>query len=282
MLPNFIVAGAPKAGTTSLYHYLKEHPQIFMPSVKEPNFFGENNYCYSLEDYKNLYSGVVNEKAIGEASPIYFASKKAPYTIKKLIPECKIIIVLRNPVERLFSAFIFSKLSGFNKGSFEKFLLAGSKSYGQWYNLANMINEGLYYEHAKRYIDIFGTKRVKINTYEELTDNPLRLIESIYNFLGVDPSFVPNIKEKYNVGAEEIIPDLNWFVVKPNIIKSILKPFIPERYRKNAIKRFLGLNVKPMKKNITSRSKNFLLNLYYEDIIKLERLINRDLSNWLE
>ena len=123
-LPNFILVGAIKSGTTSLYHYLNEHPQIYMPRIKEPRFFTSsallkkekfNNKFLkrfapapinNLDDYKSLYSNVKNEIAVGEASPQYlFTYETTIPLIKKYLGDIKIILILRNPVDRAYSAY---------------------------------------------------------------------------------------------------------------------------------------------------------------------------------
>ena len=120
--PNFIVIGAMKAATTSLYTYLKQHPEIFMTKVKEPMFFNnfqqENNYkilgkkrkkLNTLEEYLAMFKDVKNEKAIGEASPAYIYNQKAPQLIKEHLPNVKIIAILRHPTDRAYSNYLHAK-----------------------------------------------------------------------------------------------------------------------------------------------------------------------------
>src|SRR5215210_1748036 len=126
MLPNFLVIGAGKSGTTSLYHYLRQHPDVYMSPVKEPLFFaaeggrirfpGPDGRMISraanpgavtrMKDYRALFAGVSGKKAVGEASPQYLYTPEAPLRIKHYVPEAKLIAVLRNPVERAYSAFL--------------------------------------------------------------------------------------------------------------------------------------------------------------------------------
>ena len=123
VMPNFLVIGAAKAGTTSVYEYLKQHPQIWMSPLKETNFFalegetlnfrgpGDQDYINrfsitKIEDYLNLFQGVSNQVAIGEVSPLYLYSLKAPERIRHYTPDTKIIIILRNPVDRAYSSFL--------------------------------------------------------------------------------------------------------------------------------------------------------------------------------
>jgi len=116
---NFFIVGAPKAGTTSLYQHLKNIPQIFMSPVKEPNFFSitnipEDHYLKPImnsEKYLSRFNGVLNEKIFGEATTLYLSDPKTPNLILKKSPNAKILISLRDPVERLFSNHLISKFS---------------------------------------------------------------------------------------------------------------------------------------------------------------------------
>jgi hypothetical protein len=121
-LPNFLVIGAGRSGTTSLHHYLGQHPDIFVPAVKEPNFFafmGEDivvvdhydhwirqNSITDLAAYKALFDRATAEHAIGEVSPQYLFNRRAPERIKALIPQARLIVILRNPADRAYADYI--------------------------------------------------------------------------------------------------------------------------------------------------------------------------------
>lgn len=285
-LPNFIIIGAAKSGTTSIYHYLKQHPQIFMCPIKEPNFFSSNPCNYTIKEYENLYKGTIDEKAIGEASPSYLRSYETPMKIKQLIPHCKIIIILRNPMERLFSDFNYSKCLGVNRGNVDDFLRKQVKNNkGSWYSLGIMIKTGMYYDQVKRYIQVFGREKIKINLYEELISKSQQFILDIYKFLEVNSSFFPNIEKIYNVGSKPIIPKLSEFIGNPPaIIKNFFKFLLPMEYikQKQLIKRILWFNVRSQKSLMSNETKSYLLKIYHEDILNLEQLIGKDLSDWLK
>ena len=124
--PNFFIVGAPRAGTTSLYEYLKQTKGIFMPSIKDPDFFAvETDLDFAVlkqikdkKEYLKLFENVKDEIAIGEASPTYLHDPKAPKLIHDAVPNAKIIISLRDPVERANSYFSNLVSSGTASESF--------------------------------------------------------------------------------------------------------------------------------------------------------------------
>lgn len=171
VLPNFLIIGAAKAGTTSLYSYLKQHPDIFMSSWKEPKFFsleGEKldfqgpsqiintDSINNLESYLELFEGVKDETAIGEASPIYLYSPKAPANIKKYIPDAKLIVVLRHPAERAFSSFAHLIRAGYETLSFEEALEEEPQRIKEkWAPLWYYKEKGFYAQQLERYFELF-------------------------------------------------------------------------------------------------------------------------------
>ena len=166
MLPNFIIVGAPKAGTTSIYRYLSKHPEVFMSSPKEINYFSidqieSQNLYYnyfkvkSLIEYEKLFDGVTNETAIGEGSVSYLFYKETPAKIKNIIPDVKIIILLREPISRAFSHYLMDNKLGLVNDSFENIIFKTSISDKQNLYYQQYVELGLYYKQIKRYFDIF-------------------------------------------------------------------------------------------------------------------------------
>src|SRR4026209_2769617 len=114
-LPNFLIIGAPKAGSTSLYHYVGQHPDIFTSEIKEPGFFWTYRTpgkIEKLEAYQDLFRGSEGFTAVGEGSPASLSGANAPRLIKELIPNAKLVAILRDPYERAFSQFVFLRLRG--------------------------------------------------------------------------------------------------------------------------------------------------------------------------
>ncbi len=295
-LPNFLIIGAAKAGTSSLYYYLKQHPQIYMSPLKEPKFFAfegddlnfqgpaNNNIkkfsVNSLEKYQQLFTGVTEETAIGEASPIYFEHPKAAQRIKSYIPDVKIIAVIRHPAERAFSAFSHLVREGYETLSFEEALQKEAERINQkWIPLFYYKQIGFYYTHLKRYFELFEREQIKIYLYEELAANSIDVIQDIFDFLNVDCNFIPDLTQKNVSGIprSRLLYDL---FTKDNIIKSYLKPFFGRKLRRKLYHTVTNKTLKP-KQKLALETRSNLIEMYRKDIINLQDLIQRDLSAWL-
>ena len=224
--PNFLIVGANKAGTTSIYYYCNQHPQILMSKIKEPMFFTASDkfknknvlknqvrsrtenlanpkVITSLEDYQNLFFGGKNKIARGEASTSYLANpNKAIPKIKSLFPEMKIIACLRNPVERAFSCYCMYHSSGLEKRSFDQAILdeingnVDNIPQGQRY-----LKLGLYYSSVKSYLQAFGEDQVLIVLFDNLKKYPLNFMKNIFNFLQVDNTFIPSTEVQLNTSS---------------------------------------------------------------------------------
>jgi hypothetical protein len=272
-LPNFFIAGAPKSGTTSLYHYLGQHPEIYMSPIKEPNYFASEirlgefsehlrpraeqdlaplraylngpmrekrfgSLISEWPDYLRLFRKVQAQKAIGEASVCYLWSETAAANIRRSIPNARIILVLRNPVEIVFSMYLHTLRSGAIQGTFREAIERGLKQRGGridiWHPFLDM---GLYCEQVKRYLETFPKEQLRIYWYEEYQAKPARMMADILRFLEVDRTFRPDMSKRY---LESGLPDV-----------------APDR-----------------------ADRAFLIEFYREDIDKLSDLLKRDLSSW--
>ncbi|MGH7790959.1 MAG: sulfotransferase family protein, partial [Thermodesulfobacteriota bacterium] len=248
-MPNFLIIGAAKSGTTSLYHYLKQHPQIYMSPIKEPRFFAFDgmkvDFCgprdenlnrgtiTEIETYRALFQAVSNELAIGEASPIYIYNSRAPGRIKHYIPNVKLIAILRNPAERAYSSFTGLIRDGREPLTdfAEALRQEETRASNNWSFFWHYKKRGFYYIQLKRYFDLFNREQIKIYLYEDFRDNSLGILKDIFRFLDVDDTFVPDVSLKHNVSGIPRNRAIHIFLAKPNSIKSILERIIPERLR---------------------------------------------------
>lgn len=292
VLPNFLIIGAAKGGTTSLYYYLNQHPQIFMSPVKEPRFFaleGENldfcspdelfveNSVTSFEEYCSLFQAVKDEIAIGEASPLYLYSDKAPAKIKQYIPDVKLIAILRDPVQRAYSSYMHYVREGYETLSFSESLQAEEKRiHENWVYMWYFKRCGFYYKQLKRYFDTFDEKQIKVYPYEDLSNTP-EFLKGVFDFLEVDNSFKPDLSILNASGVPKSRMLYN-LLDRGNAVRSMLK-VLPAYFRKeiaNSLRKW-NLEKPPLPTGVSSQ----LREMYQEDILKLQDLINRDLSKWL-
>lgn len=299
-MPNFLVIGAGKAGTTSLDQYLKQHPQIYVSPVKEPNFFaleGEkvdfrgpgaekliNSWSVTdIESYRALFKDVKDEKAIGEVSPLYLYSPQAPDRIKHYIPDVKLIAILRHPAERAYSAYLW--LFGQEREKIKDFAKAieaeESRIQSNWEWIWHYKNLGFYHTQLKRYYDRFDRQQIKVYLFEDLKNNGNSLIEDLYEFLEVDKIYMPDTSMKY---AYSVIPPKNQalqnFLTQQNPLKEFIKSLLPANIRKPLAAKVYRKNMAQSLK-ISKEMRQQLIEVYREDILKLQELIQRDLSSWL-
>ena len=284
MLPNFLIVGAPKAGTTSLCHYLSKHPSVFISSPKEINYFSRDeiiaqNLYYkdfkaiNLNQYKKLFKKAKDRIAVGEGSVSYLFYPETPQKIKKIIPNVKIIILLRDPINRGFSHFLMDLRLGLVNNTFEEIIKNNNNTdlYYQQY-----IELGLYYQQVKRYIDNFGKDRVKIYLQDDMRDNMKDVLKDLFTFLEIDNSMIPKINKKYNIFSISKYNFINKIYVFHRTRKYLSK-ILPNN-NKEYLKKILFQNYDKPKLN--DDIKTYLLSVYLDDINNLEQLINRDLSNW--
>lgn len=292
-LPDFLIVGAAKSGTTSLYYYLKQHPQIFMPINKEPWFFtfagvnnidatvssSKKNIVTDFNKYLNLFKDATDSQVLGEASTVYlYLYTETIKNIKKYHPnwkELKIIIIIRNPVERVFSHYLNDISTGLLNLSFEE--LIEKWKLKQLSNFHNYIDYGFYYNQIKYYKDNFD--QVKIYLFEDLISSPALLVQSLFGFVGVDTSFIPSTEVIYNTS----VVFTNKFLVnltRKSLFKVIARVFVPKNIREK-IKNKISKNFtkRPQLKSFT---RSILKEIYEEDVLKLQDLINRDLMHWLK
>ena len=293
-LPNFLIVGASRSGTTSLYHYLSQHPEVYMSPVKEPRFITaqflkpeqkmartndeEKNIVNNFEEYKALFTNVNNEKAIGEASAdnLYFYEGAIQY-IRKYLGDVKIIIILRNPVEKAYSHYLMYVRDFREHLSFEEALRAekGGKDWRHYENVS------FYYKQVKAYLENFTY--VKVYLHDDLKKNPLGLARDMYEFLGVDTSFNPDLRVKFNISGVPRNKLLHGLLFKKspvkNIIKLVISYMLPEIKKKRLIEYYRNANL--MKPQMKQETRQYLKSVYKEDVLKLQSLIEKDLKEWL-
>ncbi len=288
--PNFFIVGAPRAGTTSLYYYLKDCPEVYMSPTKEPRFFKSElykpvpteegiNLKGNKKKYLQLFSNVKDEKAIGEASPSYLRDPGTAILIHEVIPNAKIIIILRDPINRVFSHYLYLKSSDKEKRSFDKAVINEITKDTTDYKPYNVyLDASLYFEQVKRYQDIFGTNQVKILIFEEFMKEPEKNLSEVLEFLGINSISQKVTIKKYNLYGESRNRIFH-YMRKSKAIRKFLN-ILPEDFVRK-----LRDEVVLKKQNKPKLSKEEMIcleNYYREDVKKLQKLLERKLPwNWI-
>ena len=309
-LPNFFIVGAMKSGTTSLYEYLCQHPEIFMSPVKEPSYFvwagmDDQNKLYMLnkrhekvgthywqairtrKQYEHLFRKARNETAIGEASTWYLPAPYVPERIYHEAPDAKIIAVLRDPVARAYSAYTYQvsydlEPSSTFRGAIED-ELSGHRD--DWLYGWRYLYCGMYADQIERYLDVFGANNVLLLRFEELKHHPRVILKRIFRFL--------DIKDDYDFEDiaprnPTISPNKGWaksvisILINQNVLKDELKRFVPITARHKIKSRILEIvkrgGAKPPA--ISEADADFLRQAFRGQISKLEAITGWDLDEW--
>jgi len=289
-MPNFFIVGAAKSGTTSLWMYLKQHPEIFMPestAYKEPSYFCHNYGYANYDQYLKLFKDAANSKAIGEASTTYLTSSESASWIYRELPQAKIIIILRNPADRAYSLYRWMINHGYEDiYPFEKALQeelfrktdpAFNKNNPQYFYNYMYYESGLYYEQLLRYYQEFPIEQIKVILLDDLKQQPFEIMKKIYTFLNVDNNFVPTIKVHNKAELRppfiKIYSNLHKLKYRQSspLIRNTCDQLL-EKYMK------VGNLIWPEMKIETRKT---LIKDYMADIKKTEHLINRSLDKWL-
>lgn len=288
-LPNFICVGAQKAGTTTLHDILKQHPDIYLPELKEAHFFDQKKrYVKGIKWWLNtFFSKYNNEKIMGVMTPEYLYYEEVPdRVLKDLGSNVKIIIILRNPVERSYSHYLMSVRRGFESMSFMNAIENESMRILQGEferNNFSYIARGLYSQQVTRYTNRFSKNNILFLSFENsIVNNIDSTITHIENFLDIDKIKL-NTTLKSNSASEPRLKFINTLLYKKSIIKKIFRPFFNSLSLKVKIAQFIdSLNQKPTSsKKLSLEDKKDIMDKYFkEDIVKLEGLLGQDLSYW--
>ena len=290
-MPNFLIIGAMKSGTTALYYYLEQHPEIYMSPVKEPNFFSSQEQenaadaVTNIGTYQHLFRGGSGKKALGEASHSYLYEPRAAAEIKRYVPEAKLIAILRNPIDRAYSHFLHMVRTGMEPlDDFAQALREEEVRIHKERTFQDYIGRGLYYQQLKRYFGIFPQEQVRVYLYEDLSGAPISTVQDAFRFLKVDDSFVPDVSLRRNVSGQPKYKTLDGLLRRQSRIKHAAKIYLPARMRWRLSKTFDDLKTRNLAEPppVQSKVRRHLIGVYREDILKVQELIHRDLSGWLE
>ena len=291
-MPGFIIIGAPKCGTTALWHFLNQHPGVCMSENKEPRFFSQVNgsmekkitgdgprlggtFNKGYKWYTSLFKNYKKGQLTGEASTIYFATEDSPGLIYSHNPDVKLILMLRHPVKRLYSHYWQEHKLGFNFPSFSEMLKENNPRYRYYKKVSH------YKQNLERYFKFFRREQILILIQEEFNEEPEMHLNKVYRFLELPPHKV-NVNDRVN---EQVTPKNRLLartlaLSKAIHIKEVIPPFVLKPVSRMH-KKLVKANAKKFKyPPLHADLFNALAFEYIEDVDFLENLFSRKIKGW--
>jgi len=289
-LPNFIVAGFAKCGTTSLYHYLIEHPEIYLPERKELHYFTYDSILKSrclgpgdkemhsfhvktFDDYKKFYSNSDGYKAIGDISPTYASYMEGLEGLKSVLgSSTKVVLIVRDPIDRMYSNYLHLVREGRETLSFEDAIANEDKRFFEkgFSNFWRYKFTSSYYSKIKNVTDNF--ENVFILTFEDFVRNRKKRLKELYSFLGVDENFVPdNIDYQFNQGGLYKSNFITKLIFHRGKINSFLKKIIPLNATTKKIASKVTRSSKIETPRINNETELVLIKQFREEVSALKR-----------
>ncbi|TCK18164.1 sulfotransferase domain-containing protein [Thiogranum longum] len=290
MLPNFLVVGAQKSGTTSLHHYLQAHPDIYLPAQKETKFFvHEKYYCKGTGFYENEYFySRNNETAVGEVDPDYLYYEGAlPRIAHDLdLASLKLIFIFRNPVERAFSHYLMSYRRGQEPHTFEEAIETESVriAEGHMENLRySYVSRGYYLRQVERFLGYVDRSQMLFLLADDLEADPSACLQQVYTFLGVASDFVPSsLGERFHRATVPRSLSLLRWIKEPGSGKQLLRLLIPFSSLRQSLRAWLlRINqTNPGDLALNPETRKRLVELYRSENARLAAFLDRDLDHW--
>jgi len=288
--PNFLIVGAARSGTTSLFDWLRGHPQIFMPAWKEPSYFVDGYGLSDWDKYLTLFAPGRGKKAIGEASAAYLAAPESPPWIQRELGTPRIIMILRDPVRRAMSLYAWMTMEGYEPApSFEAALDAEplrmadpafARNCPQYFWDYCYFHSGLYAEQVERHLDTFGRGSVRIYLFEDLVEKPGEVLKDVCGFLDVDTNYTTRMRPS-NRSRIPRLPKVQRSL-RRELMRSHHLPHYPGLAARRCVAAAMALNRWLGRRPVMPRE--IVQNLraaYSADVKRLQALIGRELSSWL-
>jgi hypothetical protein len=274
MLPNFLIIGSQKAGTTSLYNVLKQHPQIFLPKRKEVNyFFLQSEYDKGLKHYLAHFEPAPPEAlAVGEASPGYICHPLAPACIHRRLPDAKLILTVRHPADRAYSQYWDNRRSLSEHRTFEQ---AVETALHATYHPDKLgyFSRGTYIQYIQRYLELFDRDQLLVLPFDNLRTDPHAFYRRVFEFLGVDQNFTTAaMTESFNPAAIWHNPLYRFFFKKPSRVR-----WLPARLRRFT---FFGERTPWRYPPMQPETRQKILDFYHPWNMQLAEFLGQDLSAW--
>lgn len=279
---DFLVIGAQKSGTTSLFKYMESHPSLHLPPQKEINFFvNANRYPLGVEWYlHNFFSDADEDKLWGEVCPAYMGYGAAPENISASCPDAKLIAILRNPIDRTYSHYRMAVRRGIETRAFRwaveelndsrvetpKTKVRGDAEY--------LLEFGYYGKALERYLERFDRGQILVLFQEDLASRPEEVLAELFSFLGVDESYrPPDLGREYHVSGEKRLYGLGDWLRQRKTLKKTAKKALASRGKLDAARFwFEQINIKPVKdEGPTPGERRLLRGIFADDVDLLQR-----------
>lgn len=294
--PNFFIVGAPRTGTTAMWEYLRRHPDIFMPTVKEPHFFGSDLQLTvprcTEKQYIQYFKLATTQKRLGEASTLYLYSKKAPYEIKNYCSDALIIAMLRNPVDMMYSLHGEGLYVGREDiKDFETALQVEPERHkGRKIPKVPKFIDALFYRaiadytnQIDRYFKVFGRENVMVIIFDDFKKNVAAVYQDILGFLGVAKTYTPDFKI-INASKKVRIKYIRNFIRRASgipLLRSSVHLLTPALVRRKALKMIGRYNTYyTPRASMEEELRRKLQAEFSGKVEQLSKLLGRDLTYW--
>ena len=293
-LPNFVVVGAAKCGTTSLWHYLSQHPDIYLPRRrKELHHFAADeiransagpgdgraleDLCATWDDYLAEFAEAGGQAAVGDVSPSYFAYPQSAAAIRRRLGEPRIVLILREPVQKAFSQYSHLLRDGRETLPFWEALQAEPERRAKgWGALWRYVAGGLYAQPAATFLDSFGRDRVLVLFFEDMVRDQAAAMRQLFAFLSVDPDVPVDGSGVFNRSGAPRSRRLAALLTQRNPLRSLARRLLPPQVTAAVARRIVDLNTggKPV---LDARSRSFLAERLADDTARLAQILGRPL-----
>ena len=303
-LPDFLIIGAARSGTTSLFYYLRQHPDLFMPQPKEPGYFAFAGlhdlhphtrvgdiwrmHVTDLASYASLFARAPQSALLGEATPEYMlladeTIRNIRSTYEDRAARVRFIAIVRNPVDRIWSHYWVMIRNGYEDLPFAEAVsprtIASRLSAG-WHPTYDYVGYGMYGRQLTQYMDAFGRGSLKVVLFDDLQRDAIGTCASLFQFLGVDSAFTPDVSERHNPSAAPRFDGLDrWLFRDEHLVKRVARRTLGNE-RLERIRAVL-IHLNSQKVEMRAEDRRNLVGVYEDDVRLLSRHIDRDLSHWL-
>lgn len=288
-LPSFVVIGAMRSGTTSLYAHFREHPEVFVSAEKETDYFSLGDLrdgeppverprrATTLSAYQGLFRGSEGAKARGEASPSYlFHGARTALRMRAIVPDAKLICVLRDPIDRAYSHYGLNRKFGLEPlADFERAVAAEREPTRAGMLRFAYLGASRYLDGLRAFASRFPPEQMRVLRFEQLRRDPAETMRQLYEFVGVDPGFVPDVTVRHNRSGEHRLPLLRQALRRvPRLRRAVLRRLSPRLGS-----RIADVVLQPQSP-LAAGLRRRLLAEFDDELHGLELLLGWDLSAW--